>query len=51
MVLIYCTLEIGLEFFTFISIKRMLLIISASTLLSFILLIGVDSITVSKTVH
>lgn len=51
MVLIYCTLEIGLEFFTFISIKRMLLIISASTLLSFILLLGVDSITVSKTVH
>lgn len=45
---IYCLLSIGLEYFTFVSLQRTLAIIGASSLLSFILMLGVDSLTGGK---
>lgn len=45
---IYCLLSIGLEYFTFVSLQRTLSIIGASSLLSFILMLGVDSLTGGK---
>ena len=44
MTLIYCMLSIGIEFFTFTSLSRMLLIIICSSVMSFILMLGVDSL-------
>lgn len=45
---IYCAVAIGLEYFTFVSLYRTLYIIGASSLLSFILLLGIDSLTGGK---
>lgn len=43
-VLLYCVMAVSLEYFTFADIKRTLSIAGASTFLSFILMLGVDSI-------
>lgn len=42
--LLYCVLCVSLEYFTFASPQRIFSIIGASTILSFILLLGVDSL-------
>lgn len=45
----YCFLVIGLEYFTFTGIGHMLLLMLCSSVLSFVLMLGVDSLTaVSK---
>lgn len=43
-VLLYCTICVSIEYFTFVDIQRTLSIIGGSTLLSFILMLGVDSL-------
>ncbi|MCM1004812.1 MAG: rod shape-determining protein MreD [Prevotella sp.] len=42
---IYCLSAIGLEYFTFTGVVRTLLIIGASSLLSFLLILGIDALT------
>lgn len=44
----YCLLAVGLEYFTFVSIQRTLSIIGTSSLLSFILVLGIDALTGGK---
>lgn len=44
-VLLYCVLAVCLDYFTFVGLKRTLSIAGASTLLSFILMLGIDSLT------
>lgn len=44
----YCLMSVALEYFTFVSLQRTLSIIAASTLVSFVLLLGVDSLTGGK---
>lgn len=51
MVLIYCMLNIGIEYFSFVGIDRMLLIIVCSSFLTFLLLLGVDSLMVNRAPH
>lgn len=48
LVLMYCICTIGLEYFTFTGIKRTLSIIGSSTLLSLILILGIDALTGGK---
>lgn len=44
----YCFTAVSLEYFTFVSIERTLSIIGASSLLSFLIMLGIDSITGGK---
>ena len=45
---IYCVLAIGLEYFSFVNLQRTLCVMAASSFLSFILLLGIDALTGSK---
>ncbi len=48
LVLIYCVLVFCIEYFSFFDIEELLLSIGASTLLSFVLLLSIDSIMMPK---
>ncbi|MCM1319143.1 MAG: hypothetical protein NC217_02030 [Muribaculaceae bacterium] len=41
----YCCIAIGLEYFTFTGWQRILCIMGASTLLSYLILLGIDALT------
>lgn len=48
MTTIYCVLAFTIEYFSFASVKEIIIAASSSTLLSFILMLGVDSLMFTK---
>ncbi len=48
LVLLYCTMVFVIEYFSFFNVKEMMLRIGASTLLTFVLLLALDSLMMPK---
>lgn len=46
---VFCLLEFGIEYFSFASIDRILLMAAASSVLSFVLILGIDSLLPNDT--